>query len=162
MRRAVTHIYARRGDVRGRREDVTVPKTRAPFVPYVTDRVPPEAVAYLPAGHDARLNAAKVSAFVRETEDLPDVRLAVLGVLRSHSVNGAETPTAVVSIVLAAFAVVISVVTTMGGLGSAVGYLLAVGLVVVGVVFTRFAFAAHVRRMTSAVWLAAYEDALRR
>ncbi|HWU30556.1 MAG TPA: hypothetical protein VN041_15855 [Microbacterium sp.] len=137
-------------------------KTRSLFVPYVTDRVMPEAVEYLPLGHDARLTAAKVSAFVEETDSLPDVRLAVLGVLRAHSMNGAETPTAVISVVFAALAVLISVVATIGGFGSAVGYAFGVGLVVLGGVFTRVAFTAHVRRMTCGVWLAAYEDALRR
>lgn len=139
-----------------------MPRARTQFVPYVTDRVMPEAVDFLPSGHDARLTAAKVSAFVNETRDLPDVRLAVLGVLRAHSMNGAETPTAVISVVFAALAVLTSVVTTMGGIGSAAGYVFGVGLVVMGGLFVRLAFAAHVRRMMSGVWLAAYEDALRR
>ncbi len=139
-----------------------MPRSRPPFVPYITDSVMPEAADYLPASADARLTAPAVSAFVRDTEESPDVRLAVLGVLRSHSMNGAETPTAVVSVVLAAFAVVISVVVTMGGFGHVLGYLLSIGLVGAGALFARVAFSAHVRRMTCGVWLAAYEDELQR
>ncbi|MCC2030417.1 hypothetical protein KEC56_13000 [Microbacterium sp. YMB-B2] len=89
------------------------------------------------------------------------MRLAVLGTLRAHSMNGAETPSAVVAVLLAAAAILVSSITAMSDFGVAVGWLFAVGSVMLGGWFAKLAFAAHARRMTCGVWLAAYEDALR-
>lgn len=130
-------------------------------VPYVTDRVPDEARQYLPHGPDERLNAERVSAFVEGTQDDPDIRLAVLTTLRAHSTNGAETPSSVVAVLFAAIAILVSSTASLSDLGVALAWIFGVGSVILGGWFVKTAFAAHARRITCGVWLAAYEDALR-
>lgn len=140
-------------------------KPRSPLVssavPYVNDRVLEEAKQYLPHGPDEMLNVDRIAAFVKGTKESPNVRLAVLGTLRAHSMNGAETPSAVVAVLLAGIAILVSSVTSLSGVGVAIAWAFAIGSVIVGGWFAKLAFAAHARRMTCGVWLAAYEDALR-
>lgn len=140
-------------------------KSRSPLVssavPYVNHRVLDEAKQYLPHDPDEMLNVDRVAAFVEGTRESPNVRLAVLGTLRAHSMNGAETPSAVVAVLLAAMAILVSSIATLSDFGVAIGWVFAVGSVMLGGWFARLAFAAHARRMTCGVWLAAYEDALR-
>ncbi|MER7797488.1 hypothetical protein [Microbacterium sp. NPDC096154] len=140
-------------------------KLRAPFtssaVPYVTDRVPQNARAYIPRDSAEVLDVKRVNAFVEGTRDQPDVRLAVLGVLRTHSMNGAETPAAVFAIALAALTMLASSMGAVSVLGSAATWAFGVLAVLGSLWFGNIAFAAHVRRVTCGVWLAAYEDALR-
>ncbi|MET4637688.1 hypothetical protein [Mycetocola sp. 2940] len=133
----------------------------SPSVPYITDRVPGEAALYLPHDPYESLDVDRVKAFVEGTNDKPKVRLAVLAVLRAHSTNGAETPAAVFAIMVAALTLLASSMGALSAFGGVVGWALGVLLVIGCACFTKFAFAAHVRRMTSGVWLAAYEDALR-
>ncbi|MCP2030344.1 hypothetical protein L1277_000408 [Okibacterium sp. HSC-33S16] len=130
-------------------------------VPYVTDRVPGEAAHYLPHDPYEPLDVDRVKAFVDGTSDEPDVRLAVLGVLRAHSMNGAETPAAVFAIMVAALTMLASSMGALSAFGGAVGWALGISMIIGCVRFTTFAFAAHIRRMTCGVWLAAYEDSLR-
>jgi len=127
----------------------------------VTDRVPEEARQYLPHDPDERLDAQRVLAFVEGTRDKPDVRLAVLGTLRAHSTNGAETPSSVVAVLFAAIAILVSSTASMSDFGVALASIFGVGSVILGGWFVKTAFAAHARRITCGVWLAAYEDALR-
>lgn len=129
-------------------------------VPYVNERVPESARPYLPTHHDERLDDARVKAFVSETQEGPDVRLAVLSVLRAHSMNGAETPAAIFALMLAAITILASSMAS-DSLGDVVAWLLGLATVAGCVWFTKAASSAHVRRMTCGVWLAAYEDALR-
>ena len=140
-------------------------KLRSPLmstaVPYVNDRVLEEAKPYLPRDTDEMLNAQRVSSFVDGTADNPNVRLAVLGTLRAHSMNGAETPAAVFAILLAALAILVSTIATISDFGVVLAWILGVASLALGAWFSRLAFAAHARRMTCGVWLAAYEDALR-
>lgn len=142
-----------------------VSNAKPPFVsrsvPYVSDRVQAYALPYLPAGPDAMLTVAGIDAFVADTEQRPDIRLAVLGVLRAHSMNGAEAPAAIFAVVIAAVTVLIGTTLSIAGIGEIVGWVISAGLVVLGGWFTRLAFAAQARRMICGVWLAAYEDALR-
>ena len=136
---------------------------RSRHAPYVGVRTPPEAVPYLPSGPDTALTAELIRRFVRETRRRPEVRLAVLGTLRAHTVNGAEAPLAGAGILVAALALVLTV-----GLSPAVsadwvvplwmGWGAVVAVAAVWVV--RVSFAAQARRVTATVWLGAYEDAL--
>jgi hypothetical protein len=143
-------------------EDSVAIKSR--FVPYITSRVWGPARPFLPASADARLRAVDVAAFAREAERNPDVRIAVLGVLRAHAANGAE-------VVLSAVAFVVSIMSLafamLNASGVYVGWLRlipvceAAALFVFGLILVRLALAAHVRKMTAVAWLGAYEDALR-
>jgi len=133
----------------------------SPAVPYVNDRVLEEAKQYLPRSPDEMLNVERISAFVEGTEESPNVRLAVLGTLRAHSMNGAETPSAVVAVLLAAVAILVSSAASLSDVGAAIAWAFAIGSVILGGWFAKVAFAAHARRLTCGVWLAAYEDALR-
>jgi hypothetical protein len=152
-------------NVGGWTQNAGVSKLRSPLmsssVPYLTERVPGEAKVYLPHDHLEPLDVDRVVAFVKGTRDKPNVRLAVLAVLRAHSTNGAETPAAVFAIMVAALTMLASSTGALSALGGAVGWVLGVLMVIVCAWFTKFAFAAHIRRMTCGVWLAAYEDALR-
>ncbi|MGN6128598.1 MAG: hypothetical protein ACTHON_18720 [Humibacter sp.] len=107
------------------------------------------------------LNVDRIAAFVEGTKESPNVRLAVLGTLRAHSMNGAETPSAVVAVLLAAIAILVSSAISLSDFGVAIAWAFAIGSVILGGWFAKLAFAAHARRMTCGVWLAAYEDALR-
>jgi hypothetical protein len=142
----------------------SVSNLKSPFVsrsvPYVSDRVQPDAIPYLPGGPDARLTVEGVDAFVATTEQRPDIRLAVLGVLRAHSMNGAEAPAAIFAVVIA-LTVLMGSALTIAGVGELLSWVISAGLVILGGWFTRLAFAAQARRMICGVWLAAYEDALR-
>jgi hypothetical protein len=129
-------------------------------VPCVNERVPDDARPYIPARHDEQFDSARVRAFVNETRERPDVRLAVLSVLRMHSMNGAETPAAIFAVMLAAITILASSLTP-DAIGDVVAWIIGVVAVAGCVWFIRAATSAHVRRMTCAVWLAAYEDALR-
>lgn len=128
-------------------------------VPYANERVPQDARPYLPQHHDDRLDASRVRAFVEETDDRPDVRLAVLSVLRTHSMNGAETPAAIFAVMLAAITILASSLAS-SLLGDVGAWLIGISAVAGCIWFTRLASSAHVRRMTCGVWLAAYEDEL--
>ena len=151
-------------NVGGLRDDSHMSKSRSPLVssavPYVNDRVLEQAKQYLPGDPDEMLDVDRVTAFVEGTKDFPNVRLAVLGTLRAHSMNGAETPTAVLAVLLAAMAILISSISSLSDFGVAIAWVLAVGSFLLGGWFAKLAFAAHARRMTCGVWLAAYEDAL--
>jgi hypothetical protein len=129
-------------------------------VPYANGRVPEDARPYIPQHHNEKLDHARVRAFVDETEERPDVRLAVLSVLRMHSMNGAETPAALFAVMLAAITILASSAAS-GLLGDLLAWLVGIGAVVGCIWLTRLATAAHVRRMICGIWLAAYEDALR-
>ena len=136
---------------------------RSKHAPYVGVRTPIDAVPYLPSGPDAVLTSELVRQFVKETRRRPDVRIAVLGTLRAHAVNGAEAPLAGFGIVIAALALVLSVgVSTAVPAGWIVLLWTACGAVVVAAALSvlRVASAAHTRRVTATVWLGAYEDAL--
>lgn len=86
------------------------PKTpRSRHAPYVAAHTPAEAIPYLPSGPDAALTSELIRRFVRETRRRPEVRLAVLGTLRAHAVNGAEAPLAGAGILVSALALVLTV-----------------------------------------------------
>lgn len=130
-------------------------------VPYVANRVPEEARQYLPHDPDDLLDAQRVLAFVESTRDRPDVRLAVLGTLRAHSMNGAETPSSVAAVLFAAVAILVTATASLSDFGVALAWIFGVGSVILSGWFVKTAFAAHARRITCGVWLAAYEDVLR-
>lgn len=133
------------------------------FVPYITDAVLPEAIAYLPSSPAARLTARGVNEFVTGTASEPGVRMAVLGTLRAHASNGAEVGISLTALMIAvlgfAFGLLNAVAEFSGW--SALIPLLEVSAVVVAVGFiVRAAVAAHIRKMTAVTWLGAYQDAL--
>lgn len=80
-----------------------------------------------------------------------------------NSTNGAEALLAGVGVLLTAFAIIVAVAVpgpedwTM----TSSRFVLAAALVFVALNFVRVSFAVHARRITSMVWLCAYEDALR-
>lgn len=89
-----------------------------------------------------------------------DIRMQVLGVLRTHSANGAEVPASILSLTLGSSG---AVATALVGLGSAHGW--AAPLIALLTAFfllrgVRDLSAAHIRRLTSLAWLAALEDGL--
>jgi Flp pilus assembly protein TadB len=135
-------------------------KLTSKSVPYMNERVPQDARPYIPQHHDEWLDYARDRAFVEETKERPDVRLAVLSVLRVYSMNGAETPAAIFAILLAAITILASSVASQLLRGIVV-WLIGIAAVAGCIWFTRAATSAHVRRLTCGVWLAAYEDALR-
>ena len=133
------------------------------FVPYITEAVLPEAMAYLPSGPATRLTATDVNRFVTGTASEPGVRMAVLGVLRAHASNGAEVGISLTALMIAvlgfAFGLLNAVAEFRGWF--ALIPLLEVIAVVVAVGFiVRAAVAAHIRKMTAVTWLGAYQDEL--
>jgi hypothetical protein len=132
-------------------------------VPYWPSSTALEVRRFLPERYQAPLRLEDVQRFVRETRKRPEVRLAVLGVLRANSTNGAEALLAGVGVLFTAFAIIVAVAVPgpedwiMTGLW----LVLAAALVFVALSFVRVSFAVHARRITSMVWLSAYEDAVR-
>lgn len=136
---------------------------RSRFVPYITDAVLPEAVAYLPTGPESRLTATGVDRFIARTATEPGVRMAVLGVLRAHASNGAEVGISLTALMIAVLGFAFGLLnagTQFGGWLTLIP-LLEVIAVIVGVgSIIRAAVAAHIRKMTAVTWLGAYQDAL--
>lgn len=137
-------------------------RTRDPFltdkrVPYVATGALPEVRSHLPSSYKSPLSAQSVNAFVEETREAPEVRLAILTVLRSHASNGAEVPLSGVALMIAAFAVLAAGQSAF----PLFAWILGVVLVFVTAGILKMASAAHIRRLTATVWLSAYEDALR-
>lgn len=132
-------------------------------VPYVSDRVRVAARPFLPTGPDSKLDAAGVVRFVSETDDDPDTRMAVLGVLRTHAANGAEVALSGMALLISVLGVAFSLLRSDQWDGWLV--LISTAEAAVIVVFVvrvlRLAAAAHVRKMTALAWLGAYEDALK-
>jgi len=132
-------------------------------VPYITDRVKVSARGFLPHSSHAELDARAVDRFVSETDDDPDTRMAVLGVLPTHAANGSEVVLSGAALLISVMGVVLAA-TRVGNVGN-VAILVSVAEVVAlfGVVLwvLRRAGAAHARKLTARVWLAAYEDALK-
>lgn len=140
-------------------------KAASRFVPYITDAVLTEARDHLPHNAESRLTAADVDRFVSETADAPDTRMAVLGVLRAHSSNGAEVGVSVTALLVSVLGVtlnLLSIAAQPDGWWQLIPILEAIGIMVVASLFIRVAVAAHVRKMTAVTWLGAYEDALTR
>ncbi|WP_307042438.1 hypothetical protein [Agromyces ramosus] len=121
-------------------------------------------IRHLPIGPDDVLTVERVERFVKETKRKPDVRLAVLGTLRAHAVNGAEVPLAGAGTFFAALALFLTAVV---GPSVPAGWLwllwLGWGVAVTIAAFwvVRVSFAAHTRRVTATTWLGAYEDSLK-
>lgn len=132
-------------------------------VPYITHQVEASAKAFLPNSSRARLNASVVERFVSETADDPDTRMAVLGVLRTHAANGAEVVLSGTALLISVMGVVLAAtrVTDGGNWALFVSVAEVVGLFGVVLWVLRRAGAAHARKLTALVWLAAYEDALK-
>lgn len=138
---------------------------RSKHVPYVKSSALPDVIRHLPSAPDTVLTAERVARFVKETKRKPDVRLAVLGTLRAHSVNGAEVPLTGASTLFAALALFLTAVIGQNIPAGWVSLLwLCWGAIVAigGFWIVRVSFAAHSRRMTAVTWLGAYEDALRK
>ncbi|WP_336697135.1 hypothetical protein [Curtobacterium sp. USHLN213] len=133
------------------------------FVPYLTDAVLPEAVAYLPNGPAARLTARRVNRFVTGTALEPGVRMAVLGVLRAHASNAAEVGTSLTALMIAVLGFAFGLLNTVAEFSGwfALIPLLEVIAVVITVGFiVQAAVAAHIQKVTAVTWLGAYEDGL--
>lgn len=142
-------------------------KPRAPrsrHVPYITSGTSPEVTRHLPSGPDATLTTQRVNRFIKETKRRPEVRLAVLGALRAHAVNGAEAPLAGAGTLFAALALFLTAIVSSSVPAEWVSLLwLCWGAAVTVGAFwiVQGSFAAHTRRVTATTWLGAYEDALR-
>jgi len=133
-------------------------------VPFWSSSMPSELHRYLPDQYQAPLRPEIVRRFVHETRKDPEARLAVLGTLRANSTNGAEALLAGVGVLFAAFAIIVAVAVPGpdNWIMSSAWFVLAAVLVFVALHFVRISFAVHARRITSLVWLSAYEDALRK
>lgn len=136
---------------------------RSKRVTYWTSSTPHEVRRFLPDRYQAPLRLEDVRRFVRETRKKPDVRLAVLGTLRANSTIGAEALLAGVGVLFTAFTIVVAVAVPRpeDWIMTSLWFILAATLVFVALSFVRMSFAVHGRRVTSSVWLSAYEDALR-
>lgn len=143
--------------------DVTRSKT--PFsghkhVPYVNDSVPAVARAHLPGKWDDRLTQDRINAFTCAANEDPEIRFVVLGVLRAHTVNGSELPTALLAILTTAIGTVSATYAGANPDFAWLAWLIGVGsLLVTGSMFTLIG-AAHVRKQLATVWLGAYIDGL--
>lgn len=138
-------------------------KTTSRFVPYVTEAVLPAARDYLPHNPEARLTAADVDHFVSGTADSPDTRMAVIGVLRAHSSNGAEVGLSVAALLVSVLGLalnLLNIAAQPGGWWHLVPILEAVGIMAAASFLVRIAVVAHIRKMTAVTWLGAYQDAL--
>lgn len=127
--------------------------------------MPADVQRFIPHGPDAELTPEAVDEFVEAAGASRSLRMAVLGALRSDAGNGAE-------VVLSLMALLISVVgVSLNLLNSGLdpqkewAVLLRAGealaLFIAVLVIASLAAAAHVRKLTAMVWLAAYEAALR-
>ena len=130
-------------------------------VPYVPDWAQAETLPLLPKHSDERPNATRVAAFLGASRRNRDLRIEVLGILRRQSLNGPELSISMLGMVLAAIAILTTAVAAMSPLGVWAAWLVGIFWVVATYLFFRLAGAVHFRRLTCAVWLAAYEDALR-
>jgi len=130
-------------------------------VPYVPDWVRVETAQFVPTRSDDRPDAARVAKFVRSTRRDPELRTEVLGVLRRQSLQGPDISIAMLGMLLGAIAAVAAAIAAMSPVGAWVSWLFGIGAVIVVPLFFNFAGAVHFRRIACAVWLAAYEDALR-
>lgn len=132
-------------------------------VPFWSSSTPSEVQHFLPDQYQAPLRPEIVRRFVYETRKNPEVRLAVLGALRANSTNGAEALLAGVGVLFTAFAIIVAVAVPgpEDWIMSSAWFVLAAALVFVALHFVRISFAVHARRITSLIWLSAYEDALR-
>lgn len=128
----------------------------AKSVPYLPDELSDVARAFLPTSHADRLTMDRVFEFEKATRRNPEARLQILGILRSHSANGAEVPLSMVAVIISACALTFAGTNSQAVVAVILGSVLAVA----SIWFVRVASAAHARRLTASVWLAAYEDAL--
>ncbi|MFC6356746.1 hypothetical protein [Luethyella okanaganae] len=133
-------------------------------IPYIKHGASPDVIRHLPSGPDAVLTTERVICFVRETKRRPEIRLAVLGTLRAHAVNGAEAPLAGAGTLFAALALFLAAAvspTVPAGWVSMLWLCWGAAVAVGAFWIVRVSFAAHIRRVTATTWLGAYEDALR-
>ncbi len=133
-------------------------------MPYIKLETIPAARPFLPEGPDSPLTVNLVKAFRRASRRDPDVSLAVLGILRAHSVNGAEAPLAAGSILFAAISLVVavSIASTTGWGTWLLAALYGAAAIPCALWIVRVSLAAHARRVMATTWLGAYEDALGR
>jgi hypothetical protein len=125
-------------------------------VPYVPVASGPEVNKYLPTHARQALSAAQVAQFVDDTRLRPDTRMAVLGILRSHASNGPEVPLSTFALMASAIAILAASQDDLPYFGWIVGIVFVIAATYVG----RVSVVLHIRRITSIVWLGAYEDAL--
>lgn len=134
------------------------------YVPYLAMNIPFRAFQFLPTGPESTISADVVRQFRKESRRDPEMRLAVLGILRAHSTNGAEAPLAAGSVLFASLGIVaaVTVTSSTGWLAVALGLGYAVVMVPTALWIMKISLAAHARRITAVTWLSAYEDEFRR
>ena len=132
------------------------------YVPYLSDRVPEAARPYLPTHADDAPTLSAVRTFIQHTRNRPAVRMQVLGVLRAHAANGAEMPTALIAVFVAVFGGLASTLVALGSAHAWAAWFVAVGAFLLVLLSGRAIVAAHARRITALVWLAAYQDGIAR
>lgn len=145
----------------GRRSPTDDEYLSSKYVPYVRLDTPAAAREFLPAGPGKALTLELVRQFTKTAKRDPETAMTVLGILRAHSINGAEAPLAAAALMFAAIAVLASTTFDIDAPWSWV-IAIALAVVVVGSATTiiHMSLAAHARRVVATTWLAAYEDAL--
>lgn len=135
------------------------------YVPYRRAEMPAEVQRFMPAGPRAALTPEDVDAFVAAGHQSRSLRMQVLGALRSDASNGAEVLLSLTALVISVLGIAFTAINA--GLDAFPGFgtvllrsVEAAVLLVVLVVFVSMAGAAHIRKLTAAAWLAAYEDGL--
>lgn len=135
------------------------------YVPYRRTKMPAEVQRFIPEGPRAVLTPEDVDAFVTAGHQSRSVRMQVLGALRSDASNGAEVLLSLTALVISVLGIAFTAINA--GLDAFPGpgavFLRsaeAAVLLVVLVVFVSLAGAAHIRKLTAAAWLAAYEDGI--
>lgn len=135
------------------------------YVPYRRAEMPAEVQRFVPNGPRAALTPEDVDAFVAASHQSRSLRMQVLGALRSDASNGAEVLLSLTALIISVLGIVFTAINA--GLdefpGPAAVLLRAAEAAVLLVVLVRFvsvAGAAHIRKLTAAAWLAAYEDGL--
>lgn len=133
-------------------------------VPYRRPTMPDQVQRFIPEGPRATLTPEDVDAFVAAAHQSRGLRMQVLGALRSDASNGAEVLLSLTALIISVLGVALTALNAGLDASSAPAVLLrsleAVGLFVLLVVFVSVAGAAHLRKLTAAAWLAAYEDGL--
>lgn len=134
------------------------------YVPYRRAEMPADVQQFIPEGPRAALTPEDVDAFVAAAHQSRSVRLQVLGALRSDASNGAEVLLSLTALIVSVLGVALTALNAGLDASSVPAVLLrsceAVGLFALLVVFVSMAGAAHIRKLTAAAWLAAYEDGL--
>lgn len=127
--------------------------------------MPADVQRFIPHGPDAELTPDAVDEFVKAAGASRSLRMAVLGALRSDAGNGAEVVLSLMALLISVVGVSLNLLNA--GLDAQKDWAVllrageAVTLFIAVLAIVSLAAAAHVRKLKAAVWLAAYEEALR-